>query len=65
MIKMSIYRILIFQTTTASHEELSVLPSADSPQRPYMPSLQGKVQVQEPEETQEEGLKIGECGFVR
>ena len=47
-----------FQATTASHEELPVLPPADPPQRSDLPSLQGQVQVQEPEEAQEEGLRL-------
>ena len=54
------YIFLLFQIPAAAapHEVLPELPSADTQERSHLSSLQGKVKVQEPEETQEERVKL-------
>jgi len=45
------------QTTTTADEVVPVVPPADPSQRSHLSSLQGQVQVQEPQEAKEEGIK--------
>lgn len=52
-----IHSCLLLQATTAADEVVLELPSANSPQCPHLPFVQGQIALSEPEEAKEERVR--------